>query len=183
MSAQITIAANERGRVRVFALSLPTEEVRKRTQTRDGMFALLGPSGALDDAHIALFEVADIQEIGLSGYLVEGGDVTDADIAPDRAKLDKLGGWVMVVYSSAFGDAEMTLTPVPEMTLIGTYGQHPTDWRATETIQSKSAEPYSAPPETAKKKKPSDAAMSGRVATMVLIVLALFTVIFIWIAG
>ncbi|MEP1353525.1 MAG: hypothetical protein ABJX32_10010 [Tateyamaria sp.] len=182
MSAQIHVPASEQGLVRVFALSMPSEEVSERVKTVEETFALLGPDGPLDNAHIALFEVADIQEIGLTEYLVEGGDVTEETIGTDQAKLNSLDGWVMVVYSRAFGQKAMTLTPIPEMTLIGTYGQHRTDWQAKENIDSDSAKPYSAPPETVKK-KPSDAAMSGRVATLVLLVLAVFTAVFIWIAG
>jgi len=105
-----------------------------------------------------------------------------AQLNPDKTKLEALDGWVLILFSRAFQDAAATLTPASTLTLIGTYSETGTDWRATETIDTDSAKPYSAPPETTKK-RPSDAAMSGRVATLVLIVLALFTYVFIRIAG
>ena len=74
------------------------------------------------------------------------------------------------------------LAPEPALTLIGTYGEVRTDYSADEPITSEAAKPYTAPPEPGKK-RPSDAAMSGRVATLVLIVLAIFTYLFIRLAG
>jgi len=182
MSPPIRIPANEQCLVRMFALSMPSDEVRARAKTLEEVLALLGPDGPLDDVHITLFQVADIQEIGLTEYLIEGSDVSEENIGTDQVKLNSLDGWVMIVFSPAFGQKAVTLTPIPEMTLIGTYEQNRTDWKAKESIESDSAKPYSAPPETVKK-KPSDAAMSGRVATLVLLLLAVFTAVFIWLAG
>ena len=131
---------------------------------------------------VEIFPLSDLEGVGLPGYLADGHAVPEAQIAPDRIKLDKLGGWVLVLYSRAFEGAEVTLTPSPALTLIGTYGTPGTNWQSTETLSVEAAKPYSAPPETVKK-RPSDAAISGRIAMVVLIGLALFTWLFIWIAG
>lgn len=182
MSAALTIPALERGIVRVFALSMTDAEAKALKQSPEAIAEALGADGLLDMEHVELFPISDLEGVGLTGYLTEGAGVTEAQLAPDRAKLDKLGGWALVVFSLAFEDRAATLRPTAALTLIGTYGETRTDWTAPEDIPSEAAKPYSAPAETAKK-RPSDAAMSGRVATLVLILLALFTYLFIRMAG
>ncbi|MEL6884508.1 MAG: hypothetical protein AAFP87_08365 [Pseudomonadota bacterium] len=185
MTDPITIPAAERGIVRVFALSMTAQQAERlrdgQTEAGSGQAAMLGVD-ALDTEYTEIFPVADLDDLGLAGYLVEGNGVEAQDVAPDRTKLKQLSGWVMIVYSSAFGGQSATLTPAPEITLVGTYREAGVDWTARDTVTSEAARPYSAPPQTVKK-RPSDAAMSGRIATLVLILLALFTWLFIWIAG
>ena len=182
MTAPQTIPANERGRVRVFALSLTDAEARTLSQTPEAIAEALGVDGLLDMEHVELFPISDLEGVGLAGYLTEGAGVPDAQLAADRAKLDKIGGWVLIVFSLAFGDRAATLRPAAPLTLIGTYGETRTDWNAPHEIPSEAAKPYSAPAERGKK-RPSNAAMSGRVATLVLLLLAVFTYVFIRIAG
>ena len=178
----INIPANERGIVRLFALSMSNEAAERLKQDASEIMTALGSADTLDTEYLEVFPVSDLADIGLAGYLAEGNGIPDAQLAPDRGKLDRIGGWVLIVYSRAFSDAPATLNPVPALTQIGTYGATRTDWRATETVEAEAAKPYSAPPDPVKK-RPSDAAMSGRIATLVLVLLALFTWLFIWIAG
>jgi hypothetical protein len=180
MSNPISIPANEVGVIRVFALSMSGAEAEALKDDPQALQSVLGTQ--VDADQIEVFPVSDLEGVGLVGYLAEGNAVPLDQLAPDRAKLDRLGGWVMIVFSRAFGDQAASLSPAPELTLIGTYGEIRTDWRATETVEADSAKPYSAPPETVKK-RPSDAALSGRVAMIVLILLGLFTWAMIWIAG
>ena len=180
MSVQIQVPANERGVIRVFALSMTDEEARA---LKDNSAAVNDALGAdVDATYAEVFPLTDLEGVGLVGYLAEGNAVPVDQLTPDRGKLDKLGGWVLIVFSQAFGDREATLHPAASLTLIGTYGETRTDWRATETVEAESAKPYSAPPETVKK-KPSDAAMSGRIAMLALLVLGLLTWAMIWIGG
>ena len=176
----ITIPAHEVGVIRVFALSMTDDEARALKDDPDAINTALGAD--VDAEQVEIFPISDLEGVGLAGYLIEGNAVPSEQIAPDRAKIDRLGGWVLIVFSRAFGGSAITLTPDPALTLIGTYGEVPTDWSATETVTSEAAKPYSAPQDTIKKKL-SDAAMSGRVATVVLILLGLFTWAMIWIAG
>lgn len=177
----IEIPQNERGVVRLFALSMTGEEAQALKDNATAITEALRADAPLNADYVEVFPVSDLEGVGLAGYLTEGNAIPDAQIAPDRGKLDRLGGWVLIVYSQAFADAGVTLDPVPALTLIGTYGETRTDWSASETVEAEAAKPYSAPQET--RKKPSDAAMSGRVATVALILLALFTALFIWMAG
>ncbi|MEL6702293.1 MAG: hypothetical protein AAFO58_11545, partial [Pseudomonadota bacterium] len=154
----IDIPAGEQGRIRVFALSMTPIEaqaLRDDDDTAGGAQSLrqdvLGAQ-TLDPDRTEVFAVADLDGVGLPDYLITGHGAQAAEIEADRVKLAALDGWVMIALSPAFGGAAQTLTPDPRLTLIGTYGQPGTDWRATETVTSEAAKPYSAPPETAKKK-------------------------------
>ena len=182
MMPAISIPARERGVVRVFALSMAEAEARALKQSPEAIAESLGVDGLLDMEHVELFPLTDLDGVGLLGYLNEGAGVPVDQLSPDRVKLDKLGGWVLVLFSLAFEDRATTLRPSPAFTLIGSYGEERTDHSADDTLAADAAKPYSAAPETPPK-RPSDAAMSGRVATLVLIVLALFTYLFIRIAG
>ena len=178
----IDVPARERGVVRVFALSLTDAQVTALKDSPEAIAEALGTGEMLDGDHVVFVPMADIAEIGLSGYLIDGAGIPEDQIGPDRAKLDALGGWVLVLYSLAFADRPATLRPASSLTLIGTYGETRTDWSESAPLTADSATPHTAPPETVKK-RPSDAAMSGRIATIVLIGLGLFTYIFIRIAG
>ncbi|WP_299043487.1 hypothetical protein [uncultured Tateyamaria sp.] len=180
MTDALHVPRNERGVIRVFALSMTDDEARQVKDDPELIAAALGAPVNTDQ--IEVFPVSDLEGIGLVGYLLEGNAVPMDQLAPDRGKLDKLGGWVMIVFSLAFEDRETVLDPASSLTLIGTYGEGRTDWRATETVDADSAQPYSAPTETVRK-KPSDAAMSGRIAMIALLILGLLTWAMIWIGG
>ena len=179
MSVTLDIPASETGILRVFSLSMTAEDAKALRGNSDALSSALG--APVDPAHIEVFALSDLEGVGLPGYLAEGNGIPDEQLNPDRAKLEILDGWVLIARSKAF-DGPATLAPVPALTLIGTYGETQTDWRATQTVESDAAKPYSAPVETVKK-KPSDAAMSGRIATVVLVLLGLLTWAIIWIAG
>lgn len=187
MTTPLHIPAHEAGVLRLFSLSMTEDEAQALLQVpedEDAPHPLKTALGAetLDTEFVEVFPISNLEGLGLAGYLHEGNDVPREALKPDAAKLAKLGGWVLIAHSSAFRDAAQTLRPVPELTLVGAYPQEGTDWRATENVTSEAAKPYTAPPETVKK-RPSDAAMSGRIATVVLILLGLFTWAIIWIAG
>ena len=176
----LDISAHERGVIRVFTLSMTEAEA---TALRDDPAAIDAALGADVNADfVEVFPISDLEDIGLLGYLSSGNAVPTEQLAPDRRKLEQLSGWVLLVFSQAFSDQAATLTPVPTLTLIGTYGEARPDWRATETLTSEAAKPFTAPSETVKK-GPSDAAMSGRIATLALIVMFALTGLVIWIAG
>ncbi|APX12305.1 hypothetical protein [Tateyamaria omphalii] len=180
MTALIDIPTNERGVIRVFALSMTDKEAQALKDDPAAINMALGADVNADQVEV--FPVADLEGVGLVGYLTEGNAVPMDQITPDRAKLEKLGGWVLIIFSLAFEDRAATLDPASSLTLIGTYGELRTDWGAAEKVEADSAKPYSAPSETVKK-KPSDAAMSGRIAMIALIVLGILTYLMIWIGG
>lgn len=114
----ITIPALERLRVRVFSAALPPEDLQRDK-------ALLAPTllgdPVIDPTYVELFDVADLSDIGLAGYLTDGLGVPDAALAKDRARLETLTGPVLILLSKALHGREVQLRPDPRLTLIGTY--------------------------------------------------------------
>lgn len=182
----VEIAPHEHGVVRIFALSMTAEEARALHRNKPPgddaptpIEAALGVTG-IDPAHVAVFPLSDIEEIGLDRYLEEGSSIDPAQLDPDRRKLAALDGWVLVVHSAAFGGRGVTLTPTADLTLIGTYSEPGADWSDRRRLESPSARATGAP---AARKAPSDAAMSGRIATIVLLVLFGLTAVMVWISA
>lgn len=141
---QINVPALEQGVTRVFALSLTSREARQLRDTELMQKAALGvdhlvPSG------VEIFALDDLGEMGLVGYLREGVDAQEEALTRDRAKLSALQGWVMILHSSAFEGAAVTLELGRAITLIGTYGQTEPDTPPV-AVQAESAAPYSGTP-------------------------------------
>ena len=176
-----TVTSGEAGLVRVFAISAPPDEFASRSEDGNMVWLTLalGLTGINDTAQ--LFAIKDLEDLGLVGYLRDGQGIPEEALAEDRAKLSALSGWVAVLPSSAFGQQAGTFDLAPELTLIGTYAEEGVDWSGTP-IETPSAAPYSADPIPGKKPM-SDARMGGMVATAVLLFLAIFVVIFVWLGG
>lgn len=181
----LDVRANERGMIRLFALSMTEAEAKPLCADPDApdpdrairLAQLLGVE-TLDTDGVEVFPVSDLEELGLAGYMIEGNAVDPSQIEKDRAKLAGLAGWVMVVYSSAFSGAAVTLSPAPQLTLIATYTQPDVDWSTSQPLTSQAAAP-----QAVEVKRPSDAAMMGRVATIALLVMFALTAVVVWVAG
>jgi hypothetical protein len=186
MSRKITIPANEAGLVRVFSLSLTDEEaktIKANEGTPSPQAQALGVAD-LDPAHVEVFALADLGDMSLADYLIEGAGALPKPLHADRSKLAALEGWVMVVYSSAFGDSAVEAHPAPVLTLIGTYPQEGLDLSAPIDLSTPSALPREAEsPEPPAKKRPSDAAMSGRIAMLALLVAFFVVGLMIWVGS
>ena len=85
-----------------------------------------------------------------------------------------------MVMSAAFGGQAATVDLPADVRLVTTLRETP-NLTAPRPVHTGSAAGVIAGP--AAKKKPSDAAMSGRVATIALVVLFLLVAVMIWIAG
>ncbi len=123
------VSSSERGLVRLFAVDLPGEEIetfRSAKINSDGELAewplddALGFS-FLDEDFIELFDVSDLEDLGLTGYMVEGLGIAQKDVNEDAARLAAQKGWVLIVLSAAFGGVAQTLTPKSPLRWIGTY--------------------------------------------------------------
>ncbi len=119
------VSTSEHGLVRLFAVDLPAAEIDAfATSHSDAkptpLAQALGIDG-LNPDHYELFDVADLEEMGLSGYMVEGLGIAQADIAADIARLSAQKGWVLIVRSSAFGGLEQTLMPKAPLRWLATY--------------------------------------------------------------
>ncbi|MFN3722653.1 MAG: hypothetical protein ACK4VZ_06390 [Paracoccaceae bacterium] len=158
----------------VFAIDLPEDAATAFTQ---GPLADALGVDHLDRAHIELIGADTFVEYGLSRYLVDGQGINEASLGADSAKLDALRGPLLLVFRPALGQGH--LAPQPPLRLIGRYDEVPSPARTGLGGYDAAADTLDLPV----KKRPSDAAMSGRVATVVLILLAIFVALFIWIAG
>lgn len=115
---QQSIPAHDRLGVRVFKADLTREEMQGDKASL--IQKLLGDPD-LDPAYVEIFDVADLSDIGLAGYLTEGMGVPDTALAADRTRLQALQGPVLVLLSKALHGRAVTLTLDPRLALIGTY--------------------------------------------------------------
>ncbi|MFP5479840.1 MAG: hypothetical protein ACLGIE_09155 [Alphaproteobacteria bacterium] len=116
--SRLTIPPHDRHGIYLFSAALGPEEMqRDKARLATG---LLGDPD-LDPAHLELFDLADLAGVGLPTYLVEGLGISEAAVAPDRARLEALTGPVLILRSKALHGRGVTLTPDPRLTLLGSY--------------------------------------------------------------
>ena len=75
----------------------------------DTTLPMLFDHPALDPTGAEVFAVADIAGMGLRSYLQEAYDIAPEVLAQSKARLDGLGGDVIILTSRALGRAEVTL--------------------------------------------------------------------------
>lgn len=179
MAQTLQIHAQTARQVVVLAVNRPEGDLR-RARGEDARHALIAELLGRGDArlsHVDLIAIADLDDIGLAGFLRDGPGVPEAALAPHRARLGALTGFVLILYPGVFEtDGEIALGA--DLTLIAALDTEPTSWDAAHTLTSAAARDLA--PQA--RKKPSDAAMSGRVAMVALLVIALLTALMIWIA-
>ncbi len=170
----IEIKQSESGAIRVFAISRPIADMaRALKQKPKAALAdeMLGHPVTVED--IELFALSDLTGVGLPRYLSDGYDVDSQALRRDRARLDALDGYVLLVFSSVAADGDVRLSPGPDLTLIGTYhearAQH-----AAGPIAVEAAKPYTGTNPAPK------APGRSRVGSALTAVLALMIMILIW---
>jgi len=176
----------------VFSVDLPAAEIpafQHETKTGNGQTnwplrdALGLKEAVLDPEHIELFEAKTIAEYGLARYLTEANGMSEASVAPDADRLDALSGHVLLVFSRGLPEGFTGLHPRDPVHFVGCYteekAQDPGLPLHSETAQGQSYHPPAAP----RSKPVSDAAMSGRIATLALLVLFAIAAIMVWVAG
>ncbi|MFY0618398.1 hypothetical protein [Shimia sp.] len=123
------ISASERGLVRLFAVDLPSEQIPAFCEPiydEDGAvirWPLIEALGAtyLDQDFVEIFDIDDLEDLGLTGYMTDGLGIAEADLVEDGARLSAQTGWVMVIVSSAFKETEQALNPHKPLRWLGTY--------------------------------------------------------------
>jgi hypothetical protein len=166
------------GLVRLFQINLPPEQVESFSGDLQKVQHALGAT-QLDTNYVEVFALSDLTGLGLTGYMTEGLGIPAQDFAAEQARLDALEGDILVVLSRAFEGIAQTLTPMAPLRWIGTYAEE----SANVTFEPLPDESARGVAPVAVKKPTSNAAIQGRVATVVLIFLALFVWAFIKIAG
>ena len=185
MSERFEVKAHEHGIVRLFTVDTSAEppmmsaEPDWAADAEDPPWPLRDALGVeyLDSDFIELFDVANLEGVGLPQYMIDGLGVSETDVEEDRARLEAIEGLILVVLSSAFGGFAGTLTPKSPLRWVGTY----TEDRAPVSFKPLPSE--SAKGTTGDKTPPSDAAMSGRVASIALLVLFALVAVVVWVAS
>lgn len=171
----ITIPANDHGAIYVLELQRPTPEGLE-DKTDAAMMAVLGKVVVNTD-FVDTITPGMLSDMTLPDLIRNGYDMSVSEI--DAEKMRGLLGAVVLVMSSAFGGDAMTIDLPSDVRLVTTLRDTP-QMHAPQPIVSKSAKGIVG---QTGKKPISDAAMSGRIATIVLLGLFLLVAIMIWIAG
>jgi hypothetical protein len=186
MTDQLAIPAASVRTVWVFTAALPEADLAAFRGADDAA----GPdrttpleqavgAGRLAPSHVELFMAETLAGYGLADYLVEAIGMDPASVDPDRARLDALTGPVLLVLSGALADGIDRLAPRAPLTLVGRYTET-ADFTLRPPLRSDAAR---GPIGDAPVKRPSDAAMSGRVATVALLVLFAVVGLMIWVGA
>ncbi len=171
----LTIPANEPPHIRVFAINRPPLEITAALEKhpKPDLARDLLNAPHIDTASTEIFPVSDLAGVGLAAYLTEGYAVTEDALVKDRAKLDALDGYVLLLFSNSFGGSATTLAPGPDVTLIGTYPEARANMSA-KPLKTASAAPYSGAP------KPSRPAPNNRSGSALIVVALIALALFIW---
>ncbi|MBN2629875.1 MAG: hypothetical protein JXR75_04985 [Rhodobacteraceae bacterium] len=174
MTNPLAIPIGPERSVWVFAIDLPKEQAE--TFATGPLSDALGVA-SLDPAQTEYLDADTFTEYGFSRYLVEGQGVTEDSVAKDIARLDVLRGPVLLVFRPGLGQGR--LAPRPPLRLIGRYDEVP----PPPLVSLPDYDPIKDTVPITPKKRPSEAAMSGRVAMAVLVLLFLFAALFVWSAS
>lgn len=132
-------------------LTPATHLSRLHDETSDSPLAAMLGHPDLDLNGVEVFEVADVQGLGLNAYLAEAYDIPAATLAPDAPRLGALEGTVVVLTPRALGRLALSLDLPPSLTLIGSWAPATADNAPRPTPQvdlapQRVAEPHSRAP-------------------------------------
>lgn len=177
MTSTLHIKSGETGTVRVFALSMDKAEVDPYLRNNAEAAELLGID-LIDPQYVEIFPVTDLEGLGLIGYLTEGQGIPEDLLAEDRARLAALEGHVMIVMSPAFAGRAHDLTIDSRLTLIGTYAED-TQPVVFESLPKASARGVL----TGVTEAPVDRPTRRRPVIIALVIIAVLTVLALWLAA
>jgi hypothetical protein len=173
----------EAGIVRLYEVALRAAEAKVLT-AYDVQQAL--NASKLDTDFVDFFSVNDLEEVGLRGYMETGLGIASCDIDPYAERIVDVDGFVVVVLSKAFAGKATSLTHKHPLRPVGAFKEAGAQ---TPTITLESDAAFTQPKadatsvEGTSKKKKSDAAMSGMIATYALLTMFALVGLMIWIAG
>ena len=157
MSA-LSVAEQERGMIRVFALDMPERDLARLTDpgktdpSPQATVAMLVGLDWLEEGGFEIFETDMLGELGLAGYLRDGGGVAEETLATAKMRLNAYDGPVLILYSRAFGGKPATLTPGPGVTHLGSFAEEspPVIYEKLPSAAAKGAPVSGAAPEPTK---------------------------------
>ena len=171
----LTIPATDHGLIRIFKVT-GTPPAGLDEKTPAALQALLG-TDTLDPDFVDVVDTRELAGLTLLDYLHQGYDIPD-DALADPAIRD-LRGLVVLVMSRATRGQDVTLTLAPQVSHVTTTGD-PARLRIPGPAIATPSAIGTAP---GGKAPPSNAAMSGRIATLALLVLFALVAVMIWVAS
>ena len=124
MAELLQVEAGERGTLRIFSVEMDAAERRKilapkadTAPTGAALGALLGVDW-IDPDHADLFDVAELDDLGLIGFLTQGAGVSADDLENHWAQLDALKGTLLIVYARGFSGEAAELSPATNVTPV-----------------------------------------------------------------
>uniref|UniRef100_UPI004047E676 hypothetical protein n=1 Tax=Yoonia sp. TaxID=2212373 RepID=UPI004047E676 len=171
----LTIPANDHGAIYVLELNRPAPD-GLADKTDAAMMAVFGPAVVNTD-YVDAITPGMLTDMTLADLIRNGYEMPVSE--REAETLRGLVGTVVLVMSAAFGGAQMQIDLPADVRLVTTLREG-AQMAAPQPIYAQSAKGIVPP----KPRKPSsDAAMSGRIATIALLVLFFLVAVMIWIAG
>lgn len=183
---KMTVPASEHGVIRLFAIDLEPAEVLAfqdpvYDDADDVVWPLKTALGAklLDQDFVEVFDVADLGELGLSGYLTQGVGIAQTEVDAHHLALAAAKGHLLLVTSAAFGGFESALTIQAPLRHIATLNEErePVKFETLPDGGAKGAITIDAKPPK------SDARIGGMIATYALIAMFALVGLMIWVSG
>lgn len=125
MSDRIEVPAHETGVVRMFAVDLPPEEIEDFADPDREGWPLIAALGLYDlnPAYVEIFPVNQLEDMGLTSYLIEGYNIDPEDLQTDRTMLNQIRGYVALISSGAFRGRAQTLRLHQPLRWLGTWAE------------------------------------------------------------
>ena len=122
------VAAGETGVLRVFAIDLPDKAagdfvaVDPASGSPSRFNTVLVPEFTLDPDFVEAFVVSDLHRFGHADLVayVSGASPRPADLAHNARALREVAGWVVLLWSGAFGGRAAAVPPVAPVRLLAT---------------------------------------------------------------
>lgn len=174
------INGSDTATVRLFALDLSPEDVEPFvTEAGPDAWPLRAALGAeaLRADFVDTVRIEDLGEMTLSAYLTEAHGVPRDALSDMRGRIDALDGHVVILPAQAFGGVSQDLRVADPLRWVGTFGEIRPAPRGPK-LRSTAAQGGESG-----RKPVSDAAMSGRIASLALLVLFVLVGVMIWIAA
>ena len=124
MAEMLSVTEREFGTIRVFSVDIEPAEMRRLLDPKPDMMPTGAALGGLlgldwiDPDHADLFDVADLDDLGLLGFLEQGAGISEDELTAHRAQLEALEGVVLIVYAKGFMGKAVELKPQPRVTPI-----------------------------------------------------------------
>jgi hypothetical protein len=171
----LTIPTNDHGQIRVFATDaqLTIDVLEKTPRGFDILF-----QADLNGDFVDIVRISDLADMTLSHYIAEGYDM--APDLVDKAAVDAITGFAILVLSRATGEIETTLTLAEGLRHVTTYSPVV---KITPPEKLPDASAHGVLSDTPAKKPKSNARMSGMVATYALLAMFALVGLMIWVGG